>query len=1094
MMRKVRQLAVMAAFCLLLPRAAGAESITWQSEGQLRADPVFGVPAFYADGTSGNTVTVDAGPQLSGDVYGAINGNGNVQGNKVVVGGHADFNNMGQSSWVIGGFAHEGNATGNNLDIDGLTSYIYLAAGGQAYTGNATGNSVTVSNVIGSSPIPSPVPSPTPAGVVEILGGVAVGDGETLVTASKNSVSIIDSMLTTGGANNISGGNAIYGEAVENSVTVKNSAVVEVTGGYAVGSDTLQASAARNTVSLIHSSTESVVGGHIAHSDKADDKGGNAVGNSVTVGNGSTVYGEVIGGSVHQDHFHNAAGVVKGNADDNKVVVSDSTVDNGGNNMRVRIRGGVAGSGDVTGNSVSIVGSALSNTSESGPGSNNQLYVTGGDATNGGNASGNRVSISGTTLSNTAGLIGIYGGYVNNVAEGAGGGASGNGVDIGTGTTTRSASTSTADNIQIVGGYVNNSAAGTEGSASGNTVTVSGGTIGGNAAYDRIRGSYVYNTAGNSKGSAANSTVNIFGGDITARISGGEVQGSGIGSAVNNSVNIFGGTINGDVYGGRAANGNADGNTVNISDGIVAGDVYGGYAHSEDGNIVASASNNAVIISGGTVTGTVYGGYVNTSAQDSAINNRVVIRGNPNLDAAALNGAGTGGLGETFQGNTLSMENDRTARVDTVQNFENFSFVLPANAGSGYVALQSDNITFGGKINGKDEPSKVSDISFQGGGTPLQPGDGVALFRKLDGTAYTTTDAELTGLAGRTIPGRKGISLLYEYALDNTGTARVDSVRVNPQTKALSEGRVAGAAFLNQGGDLLAYKGIGVAVAGANAAHGLSAFALTSGGWSSYDTGSHVDVSGVSLLAGLAVGGETPAGRITGGGFFESGWGNYDGHNSFSGYASVKGSGDTSYVGGGAFARLDLKDTGPGHFYGEISGRIGAQYTDFSSGNLRDPVDGRKADYSMEGAYYGLHTGLGYVWDINESASLDLSGKYFWTHQKGGSVNILGDPFTFDDVDSHRVRAGGRFSYAVNEHFTPYIGAAYEYEFSGEAKASTYGRSIDAPDLTGSTGIGEIGVTLLGGDKAPVSLDLGVQGYTGIRQGVTGSLQLKLEF
>jgi hypothetical protein len=376
----------------------------------------------------------------------------------------------------------------------------------------------------------------------------------------------------------------------------------------------------------------------------------------------------------------------------------------------------------------------------------------------------------------------------------------------------------------------------------------------------------------------------------------------------------------------------------------------------------------------------------------------------------------------------------------------------------------------------------------------LQPGDSIALFRYLNGNEYSITDAELTGLAGRTISGRKGISLLYEYELDNTGTARVNRVLVNPQTKALSEGRVAGAAFLNQGGDLLAYQGISAARAAANAKIGLSAFALTSGGWSRYNTGSHVDVSGVSLLAGLAIGGDLPIGRITAGGFLEGGWGNYDSYNSFGGYGSVKGSGDTSYVGGGVFGRLDLNNTGPGHFYGELSGRMGAQYTDFSSGSLRDPVDSRKANYNLEGAYYGLHTGLGYVWNINESASLDVSGKYFWTHQEGGSVRILDDPFKFDDVDSHRVRTGGRFAYAVNEHFSPYIGAAYEYEFSGEAKATTYGRSIDAPDLTGSTGIGEIGVTLLGGDKAPLSLDLGVQGYTGMRQGVTGSLQLKIEF
>jgi outer membrane autotransporter protein len=453
-------------------------------------------------------------------------------------------------------------------------------------------------------------------------------------------------------------------------------------------------------------------------------------------------------------------------------------------------------------------------------------------------------------------------------------------------------------------------------------------------------------------------------------------------------------------------------------------------------------------------------------------------------------GSNGGTTGNPFSGNTLVVATDTTARVKSVKNAENYEFVLPANAHSGYTALEAETITFGNGDGGVK--SKVTDISFRGGGSAMQPGDTLRLFASTGAEAIDFS--KLTGLAGQSIPGRKGISLLYEYELLNDGTARVSSVRVNPQTKALSEGRVAGAAFLNQGGDLLADKGISAAVAGANASHGLSAFALTSGGWSRYDTGSHVEVSGVSLLAGMAIGGDLPVGRVTVGGFFESGWGNYDTSNSFGGFASVDGSGDTSYVGGGAFGRLDLKNTGPGHFYGELSGRIGTQYTDFSSGDLNIPGDSRKAKYNLDGAYYGLHAGAGYLWNITDAASLDLSGKYFWTHQEGGSVTILDDPFRFDDVDSHRVRAGGRFSYAVNEHFSPYIGAAYEYEFSGEAKATTYGRSLDAPDLTGSTGVGEIGVTLLGGKDAPVSLDLGVQGYAGMRQGMTGSLQLKIEF
>jgi len=76
----------------------------------------------------------------------------------------------------------------------------------------------------------------------------------------------------------------------------------------------------------------------------------------------------------------------------------------------------------------------------------------------------------------------------------------------------------------------------------------------------------------------------------------------------------------------------------------------------------------------------------------------------------------------------------------------------------------------------------------------------------------------------------------------------------------------------------------------------------------------------------------------------------------------------------------------------------------------------------------------------------------------------------------------------------PYIGAAWEYEMDGRAKATTYGYNIDTPTMFGSTGVGELGLTLKPSKTLPLSFDLGVQGYVGKRDGVTGSLQAKWEF
>ncbi|MDR2573399.1 MAG: autotransporter outer membrane beta-barrel domain-containing protein [Desulfovibrio sp.] len=287
---------------------------------------------------------------------------------------------------------------------------------------------------------------------------------------------------------------------------------------------------------------------------------------------------------------------------------------------------------------------------------------------------------------------------------------------------------------------------------------------------------------------------------------------------------------------------------------------------------------------------------------------------------------------------------------------------------------------------------------------------------------------------------------------------------------------------------------VGAARRGIESGRGLGAFGALSGGRSRYDTGSHVDISGVSLLTGLSFGADLTPGRLTLGAFFEYGNGSYDTYNSFSNAASVHGDGDMYRIGGGVLGRMDFKDTGPGHIYAEASVRAGGVHNEYGGGDLRDGT-GREAEYDSSSAYYGLHLGTGYLWNITDKASLDLYGKYFWTRQKGDSVTLsTGDPVKFDDADSSRLRLGSRFAYAINEHVSPYIGAAWEHEFDGKARATTYGYDIDAPSLRGDTGMGELGLTLKPSQTLPLSFDLGVQGHVGKREGITGSVQMKWEF
>ena len=333
----------------------------------------------------------------------------------------------------------------------------------------------------------------------------------------------------------------------------------------------------------------------------------------------------------------------------------------------------------------------------------------------------------------------------------------------------------------------------------------------------------------------------------------------------------------------------------------------------------------------------------------------------------------------------------------------------------------------------------------------------------------------------------------------NAVTAQVSPGRATDQSKALSEGFLGGLALNLQGADLVAGRGMDSAVRASSGTddaerHGFAGFGALSGGSLRYNTGSHLDMNSLSLLTGLAWGIDLAPGRLTLGAFFEYGNGSYDTHNSFTNAASVDGDGNAYYLGGGILARMDFVNIGPGRFYAEASGRAGKTHNEYDSSDLRDAA-GRKADYDSSSPYYGLHFGTGYVWNINDAATLDLYGKYFWTRQQGDSVGLsTGEHLSFDDINSSRLRFGGRFAYILNEHVAPYIGAAWEHEFDGKARAKTNGFDIDAPNLRGNTGIGELGLSLTPSADLPLTIDLGVQGSTGKHEGVTGSLMVKWEF
>jgi len=298
-----------------------------------------------------------------------------------------------------------------------------------------------------------------------------------------------------------------------------------------------------------------------------------------------------------------------------------------------------------------------------------------------------------------------------------------------------------------------------------------------------------------------------------------------------------------------------------------------------------------------------------------------------------------------------------------------------------------------------------------------------------------------------------------------------------------------GFALAREGSDLIGWKGVTEAV---NAAQkdGVGVFAAFTGGSSRYKTGSDADLSSFSLMTGLSWGTALNPGRLTLGAFFEYGTGSYDNNHSFSGIS--RGEGDADYAGGGVLGRMDFKGSASGRAYAEASLRAGSANNEYKHSDLFSSGSG---SYDASSGYFGIHLGGGYIFNLNDKASLDLYGKYFWMRLAGDSVTLAsGDPIDFKAINSHRVRVGGRIGYAVNEFVSPYFGAAFEREFDGKASASTYGYAIDTPSLKGNTGIGELGIAFTVSKNMPLHIDLGAQGYVGQRKGVTGSLRLKYEF
>ncbi|MDR1887894.1 MAG: autotransporter outer membrane beta-barrel domain-containing protein [Zoogloeaceae bacterium] len=622
----------------------------------------------------------------------------------------------------------------------------------------------------------------------------------------------------------------------------------------------------------------------------------------------------------------------------------------------------------------------------------------------------------------------------------------------------------------------------------------------------RVTGNFTLTAGRGGEGGNQEDTFSGAGGKGGASTQGGEGGKGG----VNISSDAGGG-------GGGGGGGNATftatgavqvGGTLTVSsgvkgiDGTGTGGGNGGGAGGAGGDVAFRADTlkaNAIILKKQDGALTFRLNSLDVTGSDTTISASATLASDVDFGAIHLGGGRTlnvsGAATTTYRFNTFNVhaENARvTGNLSLAGRNLNFSLLPTLSKGESMLKV-TGNADVTGALVGLSPPL----IGLKGGSD------------QRDMLSLLTTTGTLTGTPGNEgtrFDGLQGVTVAYDYALETDNAKRemrlrALAVKAAPQAKALSEGLLSGVALMNQGVDLSIERGMRLAVASAGRQTGYSAFGAVAAGHSRYESGSHINMDGASLILGAAAGQDFAAGRLTLGAFAEYGRGDYDTHNSFGAArfsfkrtARIKGDGNTRYAGGGLLAHY----TGNNGYYAEATLRAGRVKTDFSSSDLIDYL-GQRAEYDVDMSYYGAHAGVGHIWSFGENQALDVYGKYLWLRQTGERTTLsTGDDIRFEDTDSERLRLGARLTWTVAQAWQTHMGLAYEHEFNSKARATTNtiggALAIDAPELKGGVGIGEIGLSMQQGRHFPVSLGLGLQGYLGKREGITGSIHMNWDF
>ena len=407
--------------------------------------------------------------------------------------------------------------------------------------------------------------------------------------------------------------------------------------------------------------------------------------------------------------------------------------------------------------------------------------------------------------------------------------------------------------------------------------------------------------------------------------------------------------------------------------------------------------------------------------------------------------------------------------------------------------------------------SGASPITLSGTGLKLNAGDEVRLIKSSAGIALDKADNRLA--AGSSLDELKGnlnvehiaslsrvqeteltkddydLKMKSENMLVATIKAKRPSVdKVNDQTNALMQSSIASAATMYAADELL----IDSTMKSRNGVRQTGPFAAARVGKYDLDVRGDLETNVISGLLGYAV--NLQGSEI--GAFVEMGHGTYDTKTTVTvPVGETKGDGKHNYVGFGVYGNYATPIDWL-HVTGYVKG--GWLRNEFSA-----PIAGVSVDFDRTSNYWGAHLGmygefqaagkiknrtfLNYFYDGRESESYSASG----------SSDVAGADFHFNSLNSHRAQLGSVFEYAYTSALRPYAALTYEYAFKADARGRATDQfgdlALNGTDLEGSTGIVSLGWTYQNEAKH-FEFDLGVNGYTGKRQGVSAQAQAAWKF